>query len=92
MDAEPNSPQTYLTWTNVAIGSSFIFADSIVSFALGLGIGGSLLTAAVRCVLQLSVTALVLQKVFEAENFWGVAGIAGMHIRRPNRRAQADSR
>jgi len=43
---------------------------------LKLGVEVSLLTAAARCILQLSVMASVLQKVFETQNPWAVAGIA----------------
>jgi ABC-type iron transport system FetAB permease component len=43
---------------------------------LGLGIGGSLVVAATRCVIQLSIMGLVLDKVFASDNIWGVIGIA----------------
>ena len=65
-----------LTWTNVLIGLLFIIFDSILSLVLGLGIGGSLIIAALRCVVQLSIMGLVLGRVFESQNVWGVVGIA----------------
>lgn len=77
MDDQPNSSRTHLTWTNVGLAFSFIIFDAVVSKSFSLGIGSSLVTAAVRCVLQLSVVALVLQKVFETNNPYAVAGIAG---------------
>ena len=74
MDSGPELTTT-LTWANVALGFAFIVFDVIVSTVFGLGIGRSLLTAAVRCVIQLAVVALLLRKVFETDNPWAVAGI-----------------
>ncbi|KAK6904140.1 hypothetical protein L486_03718 [Kwoniella mangroviensis CBS 10435] len=73
---ESSSPT--LTWTNVLIGLLFILFDSLLSLVLGLGIGGSLMVAAGRCVLQLSVMGLILDKVFASNNIWGVFGIAAL--------------
>ncbi|EIW68639.1 hypothetical protein TREMEDRAFT_31647 [Tremella mesenterica DSM 1558] len=67
---------THLTWTNVFLGLLFVIFDSVLSLLLGLGIGGSLLVASVRCIIQLSIMALVLDKVFMSNNIWGVFGIA----------------
>ncbi|KAG6862689.1 hypothetical protein C0991_010810, partial [Blastosporella zonata] len=69
-------PTTHLGWSNVALGFSFILFDVAVSAFFGLGIEQSLLTAAVRCTLQLTVVAVLLQRVFSSENAWAVAGIA----------------
>jgi hypothetical protein len=66
----------HLTWTNVAIGLTFILFDVGVSTILRLGVGVSLLVAALRCIGQLAVVATVLQGVFEHKNPWSVAGIA----------------
>ncbi|EMD31484.1 hypothetical protein CERSUDRAFT_119707 [Gelatoporia subvermispora B] len=76
MDTGPREDTTHLSWANVGLAFSFIVFDAVVSTTFNLGIGSSLVTAAVRCVLQLSVVALVLQKVFETNNPWAVAGIA----------------
>jgi ABC-type iron transport system FetAB permease component len=77
MAVDPAKPGAgHLTWFNVVIGLSFIAFDSILSLTLGLGIGSSLVIAAARCVLQLSVMALILDKVFAANNVFGVLGIA----------------
>jgi ABC-type iron transport system FetAB permease component len=65
-----------LSWTNVLIGLLFIAFDSILSLILGLGIGGSLVVASLRCVLQLTVMGLVLDKAFASQNVWSVVGIA----------------
>lgn len=76
MDTDPGQSTTQLTWENVGLAFSFIVFDAVVSKTFGLGVGASLVTAAVRCIIQLSLVALVLQKVFETNNPWGVAGIA----------------
>ncbi|KAJ8088381.1 hypothetical protein PM082_022454 [Marasmius tenuissimus] len=65
-----------LTWLNVALAFSFIVFDTILSSVFRLDVGGSLLVAAVRCVVQLALVGTVLQKVFEANNPWAVAAIA----------------
>ncbi|KAI0775146.1 UPF0014-domain-containing protein [Trametes elegans] len=76
MDPGPGSSTTHLNWGNVGLAFSFILLDGFLSTTFGLGVGSSLVTAAVRCVVQLSVVALVLQKVFETNNPWAVAGMA----------------
>ena len=76
MDAGPGAPTRDLTWDNVGLAFSFIILDAVVSRTFSLGVGTSLVTAAIRCVLQLSLVALVLQKVFETNDPVAVAGIA----------------
>ena len=76
MDPGTGDSSTHLTWGNVGLAFSFILLDGVLSTTFGLGVGSSLLTAAVRCVVQLSVVALILQKVFETNNPWAVAGMA----------------
>ena len=71
------SQSSELTPLNVALALAFIAFDSVLSIVLGLGIASSLLVAAIRCILQLSVMALVLDKVFATGNIFGVFGIAG---------------
>ncbi|KAI5453888.1 hypothetical protein NCC49_004884 [Naganishia albida] len=75
-DDPSQSPE--LTPLNVALALLFVVFDSILSVTLGLGIASSLLVAATRCILQLSVMGLVLQKVFETGNIFGVFGIAAL--------------
>ncbi|ORY25362.1 hypothetical protein BCR39DRAFT_544483 [Naematelia encephala] len=70
MDSSPT-----LTWTNVLIGFLFILFDSALSLILGLGIGGSLVVAALRCIFQLTIMGLILDKVFASDNIWAVFGI-----------------
>ncbi|KAI1796883.1 UPF0014-domain-containing protein [Ganoderma leucocontextum] len=72
----PGSSPTHLSWGNVSLAFSFILLDGVLSTAFGLGVGSGLLTAAIRCVVQLSVVALILQKVFETNNPLAVAGMA----------------
>jgi hypothetical protein len=72
------SQSTQLTPLNVALALLFVVFDSLLSVTLGLGIASSLLIAASRCILQLSVMGLVLEKVFATGNIFGVFGIAAL--------------
>jgi len=74
--SQPSNSNTHLKWMNVGLALSFVLFDAVLSSTFGLRIGGSLITAAVRCIIQLAVVATLLQKVFETENPWAVAGIA----------------
>lgn len=76
MDTGPAGDRTNVGYENIAIGFSFIAFDAIISQVLQLDVGTGLVVAAVRCVVQLSVMALVLQSIFDARNPWGVAGLA----------------
>ena len=78
---DKQSQSSDLTPLNVALALAFIAFDSVLSIVLGLGIASSLLVAATRCILQLSVMALVLDKVFATGNIFGVFGIAGKSVR-----------
>lgn len=75
MDSAPTD-STHLDWGNVGLGFSFIIFNALISTSLQLGVGSSLLSAAIRCVVQLGLVATVLQKVFETNNPWAVGGIA----------------
>lgn len=79
MDRPPSELSTddpRLSWLNVALAFSFILANIFISHIFGLDVGTSLLIAAVRCVVQLGIVAVLLQSVFETEDPWAVAGIA----------------
>lgn len=70
--------QPILSWSNVGLGLSFIAFDAVLSGILGLGVRSALVSAALRCVVQLSIMALLLQKVFETSNPWAVAALAAL--------------
>jgi ABC-type iron transport system FetAB permease component len=80
MDPLPNHPVADLGWSHVGFGLTFIAFNSIISQALQLHIGASLVFAALRCVVQLTLVATILQRVFAAENFWAVVGIACKYV------------
>ena len=80
MDSSPNHPVADLGWSHVGFGLTFIAFDSIISQALQLHIGSSLVFAALRCVVQLTLVATILQHIFAAENFWAVVGIACKYV------------
>lgn len=71
-----------LTWLHVAIGMSFILLDIGVSTVFRLGVGISLLVAALRCIGQLALVATILHQVFERKNPWMVALICCEPINR----------
>jgi len=71
------SRETHLGWENLMIASAFILFNTLISNILKIGIGTSLLVSAIRCVVQLTVVATILQQVFAAEDKWAVAGIIG---------------
>ncbi|KAH9481138.1 UPF0014 membrane protein [Psilocybe cubensis] len=73
---EPTGDKAELAWANVAIGLGFIVFDVGVSTIFRLGVGISLLVAALRCIGQLAVVATLLQQVFDNKNPWLVALIA----------------
>ncbi|KAF8995408.1 UPF0014-domain-containing protein [Hymenopellis radicata] len=75
MDTAPKSASS-LTWFNVGLAFSFIALNALISKVYHLGIGVDLVTAAVRCIVQLALVASLLQTVFETNNPWAVAGIA----------------
>lgn len=74
----PTGHSPHLTWTNVAIGSSFVVFNVVLSTILGLekDIPASLSVAAIRCVVQLTLLTLVLGSVFKG----GVGAVAGVAV------------
>jgi len=58
----PSSLSFFFADFNVLLAFSFIIFDSVLSLVFGLGIGTSLVVAAVRCVVQLSVMSLILDR------------------------------
>jgi hypothetical protein len=47
-----------VTWTNVAVAAALILLDISISLVFKLGVARSLIIAAIRCVVQVSSTAL----------------------------------
>ncbi|KZT23281.1 UPF0014-domain-containing protein [Neolentinus lepideus HHB14362 ss-1] len=78
MDDPSSADKTHLTLENVGLAFVFIVFDAAISHLLNLGVGTSLVTAATRCIIQLSLMALVLAKIFETDNVLAVAGLAGL--------------
>jgi Uncharacterised protein family (UPF0014) len=82
MDPLPNKPIPDLGWSHVGIGLSFVVLNSAISHVLHLRVGASLAIAAIRCIVQLTAMATVLQSVFTTKSWWTVAGIAGTFLSR----------
>jgi ABC-type iron transport system FetAB permease component len=58
----------------------FVAFNLIVSRLLQLQVGSSLLVAALRCMAQLTVVAVILQNVLAVKNMWAVAWITRMFL------------
>ncbi|KAF9072290.1 hypothetical protein BDP27DRAFT_1217764 [Rhodocollybia butyracea] len=77
MDADPSAGgDAPIDWSNVAIAFIFIVFNVVFSYVFDLGVQVSLLVAAIRCVVQLAIVGTLLQKVFEMDSPWAVAGVA----------------
>jgi len=76
MDDVPGGERPLLAWYNVALALSFVAFDAVLSSVYRLGISESLISAALRCIIQLSVMALVLESIFKTQNPFGIAGLA----------------
>lgn len=76
MDNAPRGEQPLLTWPNVALALSFVAFDAVLSSIYRLGISSSLISAALRCIIQLSVMALLLESIFKTQNPYGIGGLA----------------
>ena len=79
---DPGQAASQLTWVNVGVAFCFIILDAVISRAFQLRLEGSIITAAIRCIAQLALVALILRKVFEAYDPWAVAAIAGKFLYR----------
>lgn len=69
------TPQAaHLTWINIGIGLLFLLLDALLSVTLQLGLSTSLLTAAARCVIQLTLMVNFLSTRFSLVfDIWVVA-------------------
>lgn len=65
---EPPRQSPTLTWVNVAIASSFILINGLISLVLGLKLEKTLLIAAVRCLVQLTIMGYILEDVFKTRH------------------------
>ncbi|KZV62392.1 UPF0014-domain-containing protein [Peniophora sp. CONT] len=65
-----------LQWQNVALALSFVAFNAALSYGLQLGVGSSLITAAARCVIQLTLVSYILERIFNTNHPAAVAGIA----------------
>lgn len=69
-----------VSYGDLALCSLLILLNAGLSLALRLGLARSLLVAAVRVVLQLSLVGLVLKSVFSLQSPWLVAGVAALML------------
>ncbi|KAI8979312.1 hypothetical protein BDF20DRAFT_868844 [Mycotypha africana] len=67
-DAPKQHPAPTLSWVNVAVASSFILVNCLISFALGLQLEKTLVIAAIRCLVQLTLMGFILEDVFNTRH------------------------
>ncbi|KAJ2084351.1 hypothetical protein H4R24_000144 [Coemansia sp. RSA 988] len=65
---DPSAPEEPLTWNNVAIAALLLGINIGLSLWFRLGLSNSLVVAAARCVVQLTLLGLVLKQIFLTEN------------------------
>ncbi|KAI8073365.1 hypothetical protein BC940DRAFT_250976 [Gongronella butleri] len=65
-----------LSWANVAIAACFILLNCIISYFLELRLEKSLVIAATRCLVQLTIMGFILEDVFKAKNVYLVLLLA----------------
>ncbi|KAJ1956628.1 hypothetical protein EC988_001249 [Linderina pennispora] len=65
---DPTEPEQQLSWQNVGIAATLLGFNVLLSLWLGLGLSTSLIVAAVRCVVQLTVLGMVLKQIFLTQN------------------------
>lgn len=64
-----------LSYLHVGLAAGLILVSGLVSVALGLNLGRSLLLASVRTILQLLLIGLVLESVFAMKQWYAVVGL-----------------
>ncbi|KAI9229962.1 MAG: UPF0014 family [Piptocephalis tieghemiana] len=72
MDSTSNDPGTFpeephLSWWNVAVASGFLLINGAISVYMGLGLEKTILIAAVRCIIQLTIMGYVLTEIFSSK-------------------------
>ncbi|GAN10681.1 conserved hypothetical protein [Mucor ambiguus] len=67
-DSPQHKPAPTLTWVNVAIASSFILINGFISLVLGLQLEKTLIIAAIRCLVQLTLMGFILEDVFKTRH------------------------
>ncbi|KAJ2804401.1 hypothetical protein H4R20_002526, partial [Coemansia guatemalensis] len=65
---DPSAPEEPLTWNNVTIAALLLGINIGLSMWFRLGLSSSLVVAAARCVVQLTLLGLVLKQIFLTEN------------------------
>ncbi|KFH64516.1 hypothetical protein MVEG_09249 [Podila verticillata NRRL 6337] len=67
-DCGGSKPMVELQWYHVAIASTLILTNGLLSMALGLGLGKPLFISAFRCIVQLTIMGSVLKQIFDAKS------------------------
>ena len=78
MDPLPTTAVLDLTWLHISILLAFVAFNTAISKMLHLHVGTQFLITTIRCTIQLTVAASVLQYLFTTKNTLVIAGITGM--------------
>ncbi|KAJ1956235.1 hypothetical protein GGI12_005358, partial [Dipsacomyces acuminosporus] len=77
---DPELPDRQLSWQNVGTAAMLLCLNIGLSFWLGLGLSTTLIVAAGRCIVQLTLLGMVLKQIFLTQNpvyIFGMAMILG---------------
>jgi ABC-type iron transport system FetAB permease component len=72
----PPTLLSHPSWSQVTVAFALVAFNSVISQVLQLGVGASLVIAALRCMAQLIAVTFVLRYVFTVESMWAVARLA----------------
>ncbi|KAI9472416.1 MAG: hypothetical protein EXX96DRAFT_489590 [Benjaminiella poitrasii] len=67
-DSSDHQAAPTLSWVNVAIASTFILINGGISVVLGLKLEKTLIIAALRCLIQLTLMGFILEDVFKTRH------------------------
>ena len=71
-------PQNFISplGSQVTVAFALVAFNSAISQVLQLGVGATLIIAALRCIAQLTIVSFVLRYVSAVESMWAVARLA----------------
>lgn len=72
----PPTLASHPSWSQVTLAFALVGFNWSISQVLQLDVGASLVIAAFRCMVQLTVVTFVLPYVFAVEGMWAVARLA----------------
>ncbi|RKP12198.1 UPF0014 family [Piptocephalis cylindrospora] len=81
LTSDPEFPdEPHLSWWNVAVASSFLLINGAISIHMGLGLERTILVAAIRCIIQLTIMGYVLTEIFSSKQPLIIMGLASLLV------------